>query len=139
MPVRRTKRGELRTEVAGDYDVLICGAIFAGLAAARELAGAVRPNGSRARILMVDRYEVGERQTSACGIPTTWLEALDLMGSHRQAFDELVVTTPYGTSRWPLPWTFSTFDYRELCALLAAQGDAQFETAKVNGRTGHII
>ena len=85
---------------------------------------------------MVDRYEVGERQTSACGIPTAWLEALDLMGSHRQTFGELVVHTPHGTSRWRLPWTFSTFDYRELCGLLADQGDAEFETAKVNGRTG---
>ena len=24
---------------------------------------------------MIDRYEIGERQTSACGIPTVWLEA----------------------------------------------------------------
>ena len=35
--------------------------------------------------------------------------------------------------RWRLPWTFSTFDYPALCALLAAQGDAEFETAKVDG------
>lgn len=139
MPVRRTKRGEERTPLSGDCDVLICGASFAGLAVARELAGATRPDGSPARVLMVDRYEVGERQTSACGIPTRWLEALDLMGAHRQTFGELVVNTPHGTSRWPLPWTFSTFDYRELCALLADQGDAQFETAKVDGRTGHTV
>jgi menaquinone-9 beta-reductase len=33
-----------------------------------------------------------------------------------------------------LPWTFSTFDYRELCALLWEQCDAKFETAKVEGR-----
>ena len=49
MPVRRTKRGSERTELSGDYDVLICGASFAGLAVARELAGAVRPDGSSAR------------------------------------------------------------------------------------------
>ena len=84
---------------------------------------------------MIDRYEIGERQTSACGIPTEWLEAMDLMGSHRQTFRELVVHTPHGTSRWTLPWTFSTFDYRELCSLLREQSDAEFETAKVNGRT----
>jgi menaquinone-9 beta-reductase len=139
MPVRRTKRGDERTPLSGDYDVLICGASFAGLAAARELAGATRPDGSPARVLMIDRYEIGERQTSACGIPTRWLEALDLMGSHRQTFSELVVTTPYGTSRWPLPWTFSTFDYRELCTLLADQSDVEFETAKVDGRTGDTV
>ena len=139
MPTRLTKRGDARTELSGDYDVLICGASFAGLAVARELAGALRPDGSPARVLMVDRYEVGERQTSACGIPTAWLEALDLMGSHRQTFPELVVTTPSGTSRWPLPWTFSTFDYPELCALLRAQSDCEFETAKVDGRTGNTV
>ena len=139
MPRRLTKRGTARTRLSGDYDVLICGASFAGLAVARELSGAVRADGSPARVLMLDRYEIGERQTSACGIPTRWLEALDLMGAHRQTFPELVVTTPYGTSRWPLPWTFSTFDYPELCALLFAQSDCEFETAKVNGRSGHTV
>jgi len=139
MPTRATKRGEDRTPLSGDYDVLICGASFAGLAVARELAGAARDDGSPARVLMIDRYEVGERQTSACGIPTGWLEALDLMGAHRQTFGELVVGTPYGTSRWPLPWTFSTFDYPELCRLLSEQSDCEFETAKVEGRTGHTV
>ena len=139
MPERRTKRGAERTPLGGDYDVLICGASFAGLAVARELAGATTADGSPARVLMVDRYEVGERQTSACGIPTVWLEALGLMGSHRQTFGELVVTTPRGTARWPLPWTFSTFDYPALCELLRAQGDCRFETAKVHGRTGDTV
>ena len=139
MPVRATKRGAQRTPLSGDYDVLICGASFAGLAIARELAGATRADGTPARVLMIDRYEVGERQTSACGVPTGWLEALDLMGAHRQTFSELVIATPHGTTRWPIPWTFSTFDYPELCSLLAAQGDAEFETAKVDGRTGNTV
>jgi flavin-dependent dehydrogenase len=139
MPVRKTKRGEQRTPLGGDYDALICGASFAGLAAARELAGARRPDGSPARVLMIDRYDIGERQTSACGIPTSWLEAMDLMGAHRQTFPELVVTTPHGTARWPLPWTFSTFDYPELCRLLFDQSDCEFETAKADGRTGHTV
>ncbi len=133
MPVRRTTRGPERTPLAGSVDVLICGASFAGLAVARELAG------SRARVLVVDRYEIGERQTSACAAPTGWLEALGLTGSVRQTFEELVIHTPHGTSRYRLPWTFSTFDYRTLCALLAEQGDARFETAKVNGRTGQTV
>ncbi|MGI9094801.1 MAG: NAD(P)/FAD-dependent oxidoreductase [Thermoleophilaceae bacterium] len=139
MPRRLTKRGEDRTPLTDDYDAVICGASFAGLAVARELAGATRPDGSPARILMLDRYEVGERQTSACGIPTTWLEAMGLMGSHRQTFHELVVHTPHTTARWPLPWTFSTFDYGELCRLLFDQSDCEFETAKVGGRTGHTV
>ncbi len=113
--------------------MLICGASFAGLAVARELAG------SGARVLMVDRYEVGERQTSACGIPTSWLEAMDLMGSQKQTFGELVVHTPHTTVRFDLPWTFSTFDYPELCRLLFEQSDCDFETAKVNGRSGNVV
>ncbi len=133
MPIRRTLRGADRTPLAGDHDVLICGASFAGLAVARELAG------SGARVLVVDRYEIGERQTSACGIPTGWLRELGLMGAHRQTFGRLVVHTPHGTSVLELPWTFSTFDYPELCRLLWEQSDAQFEVAKVNGRTGNTV
>jgi menaquinone-9 beta-reductase len=130
MPVRATKRGEERTPIDGDHDVLICGASFAGLAIARELAG------SGADVMIVDRYEIGERQTSACGIPTEWLQRLGLMDCERQRFDTLVMHTPHGDARYQLPWTFSTFDYRELCQLLWEECDARFETAKVNGRTG---
>ena len=130
MPRRETKRGADRTPLSGDYDVLICGASFAGLAVARELAG------SGARTLILDRYEVGERQTSACGIPTSWLRAMGLEESLQQTFGDLVLHTPHGSVRWNLPWTFSTFDYRTLCGLLRAQsaGHAEFETAKVEGR-----
>jgi flavin-dependent dehydrogenase len=114
--------------------VLICGASFAGLAVAREL----RATG--ARVLVLDRYEIGERQTSACAAPTEWLVNLGLERSIRQTFGSLLVHTPRRTARWPLPWTFSTFDYRELCALLWEQaGDAEFETAKVDGRTGNLV
>ena len=133
MPTRATKRGSARTPLTGDCDVLICGASFAGLAVARELSG------SGARVLVIDRYEIGERQTSACGIPTEWLQAMDLMGSHRQTFPDLLVHTAHGTARMKLPWTFSTFDYRELCLLLWEQSDAEFETAKVEGRSGDTV
>jgi flavin-dependent dehydrogenase len=64
---------------------------------------------------------------------------MGLMGSHRQTFGELVVHTPHGTSRFELPWTFSTFDYPSLCQLLFEQSDCSFETAKVEGRTGQVV
>ncbi len=140
MPVRATKRGAERTPLRRDCDVLVCGASFAGLAVAREL----RETG--ARVLVIDRYEIGERQTSACGIPTLWLEAMELEGSLRQTFGELVVHTPWATARWKLPWTFSTFDYRQLCAELweqaqpvAGAGELEFETAKVERREGFVV
>ena len=133
MPIRATKRGAERTRLDRDCDVLICGASFAGLAAARELSE------TGAEVLLIDRYEIGERQTSACGIPTLWLERLDLHGALQQTFGELVIHTPHTTVNYPLPWTFSTFDYRTLCGLLADQGTFTFETAKVNGRTGKTV
>jgi menaquinone-9 beta-reductase len=135
MPVRATKRGAERTPLDGAFDVLICGASFAGLTVAREL----RATG--ARVLVLDRYEIGERQTSACAAPTEWLLNLGLEASIRQTFGSLLVHTPRATARWPLGWTFSTFDYRQLCDLLWEQrGEGTvFETAKVDGRTGHVV
>jgi flavin-dependent dehydrogenase len=134
MPIRATKRGAERTPLPErDADVLVCGASFAGLAVARALAGA------RARVLVLDRYEIGERQTSACAAPTEWLENLGLEASIRQTFERLVVHTPRATATWPLPWRFSTFDYPELCRLLFEQGGARFEIAKVDGRTGDTV
>jgi flavin-dependent dehydrogenase len=132
MPRRTTKRGRERTRLGGDYDVVVCGASFAGLAVARELAGTLGQH--RARVLVLDRYEIGERQTSACAAPTEWLTALGLDGSIQQTFPELVIHTPYDTARYRLPFSFSTFDYRTLCSLLDDQNDADFETATVIGR-----
>jgi flavin-dependent dehydrogenase len=136
MPKRATKRGAQRTALGNQgYAAVVCGASFAGLAVTRELRS------TRARVLVLDRYDIGERQTSACAAPTTWLRNLGLEGSIRQTFGSLVVHTPMAEARWPLPWTFSTFDYRELCAGLWAQrgGGAEFETATVTGRTGTVV
>src|SRR6201986_3348754 len=136
MPVRATKRGAARHPFLpeADADVLICGASFAGLTVARELRSA------GARVLVLDRYEIGERQTSACAAPTEWLRNLGLEASIRQTFGSLVVHTPgVAGGRWPLPFTFSTFDYPELCGLLWEQsGEAEFETAKVEGRVCNV-
>ncbi len=135
MPLRATKRGDARTPLHGEWDVLVCGASFAGLTVARELAR------TDARVLIVDRYEIGERATSACAAPTTWLERLGLTGAVQQTFGELVVHVPGRTFRWPLPFEFSTFDYRRICSLLreGSAGAARFETAKVEGRTGFEV
>src|SRR5690349_18629270 len=137
MPVRATKRGAARVPfpAGADADVLICGASFAGLAVARELRSA------GARVLVVDRYEIGERQTSACAAPTEWLRNMGLQDSIRQTFDSLLVHTPgIVNARWPLPFTFSTFDYPQLCELLWEQsGAAEFETAKVSLRTNSTV
>jgi menaquinone-9 beta-reductase len=136
MPVRATKRGSERTPFGSGarYDVVICGASFAGLAVARELRA------SRARVLVLDRYEIGERQTSACCAPTSWLVNLGLEGAIRQTFEQMVMHTAGASVRWDLPEPFSTFDYRRLCELMWEQcGEATFETAKVDGRSRDVV
>ena len=130
MTVRATARGGERTSLDGARaDVLVCGASFGGLAVARELAA------SGADVLVVDRYEIGERQTSACAIPTPWLDALGLQAAARQELPRMTFTTPHGSVGYRLPWSWTAFDYRELCGELWAQcGAARFVTAKVDGR-----
>jgi digeranylgeranylglycerophospholipid reductase len=133
---RATLRGAERTPLEGAAaraDVLVCGASFAGLAVARELAG------SSADVLVVDRYEIGERATSACAAPTPWLHAMGVERSIRQELPCMGFHTPHGSARFRLPWSWSSFDYRELCLALWEQSDARFEIAKVHGRDGEVV
>src|SRR6476469_11254371 len=134
MTRRATARGDERTSLDGtEADVLVCGASFAGLAVARELAG------SGARVVLLDRYEVGERATSACAAPTDWLHAMGVSDAIRSELPCMRFTTPHGSVRCRLPWSWSAFDYRELCRLLHAQTDARFETAKIDSRTDDVV
>jgi flavin-dependent dehydrogenase len=128
MPTRVKGQGGERSPWGGRRDVLICGASFGGLAVARELAG------SGADVLVIDRYGLGERATSACAIPTDWLQALGMLQVELQRFGELVVHTAGGTTVLDLPYTFSTFNYDEMCERLWRQCDAAFEIATVQGR-----
>jgi flavin-dependent dehydrogenase len=114
-------------------DVLVCGASFAGLAVARELAGSGRD------VLLLDRYEIGERATSACAAPAPWLHALGLTDAIRQELGAMTFSTPHGSVRYEMPWAWAAFDYRQLCELLDAQNDARFETATIKGRTGTTV
>ena len=136
MTRRATLRGAARTSLgAADAraDVLICGASFAGLAVARELAG------TGADVLVVDRYELGERQTSACAAPTPWLHAMGVREAICQELPCMAFHTPNGSTRFRLPWSWSSFDYRTLCHELWEQCDARFEVAKVHGRRGDAV
>ena len=134
MTRRATLRGAERTPIEDTApDVLICGASFAGLAVAGELAG------SGADVLLVDRYEIGERATSACAAPLPWLESLGLTAAVRQVIPCMSFHTPHGSVRYRLPWSWAAFDYRELCELMFERCDARFEIAKVAGRRGTAV
>ena len=111
----------------GDWDAVVVGASFAGLAAAGELAGA-------GRVLVLDRAPVGEGETSACATPLAVLERLQALEVVEQVHREIVFHFPGGRERRYRPlFPFATFDYRRLCELLAARTDATFLEATVEG------
>src|SRR4051812_49730589 len=97
MPTRATKRGADRTPLDLEADVLICGASFAGLAVARELAGA------GAAVLVVDRYEIGGRATSACPAPPPRPDTMGVREAIRQANPGLNLHLPDGAVLHRLP------------------------------------
>jgi flavin-dependent dehydrogenase len=108
-----------------DYDAIVVGASFAGLAVARQLRG---------EVLMLDRNEVGSVQTSACGTPLWVPETLGVSSSVLQVHDRLVIRTPTRTVEYDLSSVpFCTFDYRAFCEGLLAQGRARFLRTSVSG------
>jgi flavin-dependent dehydrogenase len=69
------------------------------------------------------------------------MAAMGVQGAARQELPGMSFTTPGGGRvRYRLPWTWTAFDYRTLCALLWEQcGTARFATAVVRGRTGDTV
>lgn len=110
-----------------EWDAVIVGASFGGLAAALELAGA-------GKVLLIDRAGIGEGQTSACATPLAVLERLGAMEALEQVHEEIVLHLPSGRLRGLRPrYPFATFDYRRLCRLLAERTDVSFLQARVTG------
>jgi flavin-dependent dehydrogenase len=117
---------------ARDYDVVVVGASFAGLAVARQLKGDV---------LLLDRNEVGAVQTSACGTPLWVPETLGVAASVLQVHERLTVRTGSRTITYDLSAVpFCTFDYRAFCRGLLAQCRARFlRTPVIEMREGLVI
>ena len=117
MPVRATKRGAARVPFRRrrcrrpDLRRLVRGPD-------RRARAARRPERA---VLVLDRYEIGERQTSACAAPTEWLRNLGLEASIRQTFDSLLVHTPARRAR-PLAAAVHVLDVRLPPAVRAAVG-----------------
>ncbi len=116
------------------YDVVIGGASFAGLAAARALRG---------RVLLLDRMPIGEGVTSACAAPVRTVLMLGAAASIQQIHHTLVIHTPGGHTEWPLPEPFCTFEYRRFCLDAAADAGVgatvELRQASVQGRDGRRV
>src|SRR5262245_17356150 len=108
-----------------NYDAIVVGASFAGLAVARQLRG---------HVLLLDRNDVGAVQTSACGTPLWVPESLGVAASVPQVHERLNLRTPRRTISFDLSDVpFCTFDYRVFCEGLLAQTRARFLRAAVTG------
>ena len=131
MPRRATKRGDERTPLDGDYDVV-------------DLRRQLRRPRGRARARRLRRAGAADRPLRDRRAPDLGLRGADrwLRGDGRRRLDAPDLRHPRRPHPphavdFRLPWTFSTFDYRQLCGLLYAQCDAEFETATVESRDRH--
>lgn len=106
-----------------DFDVVIVGGSFAGLAVAMQLRGR--------RVLIVDQYPIGSHQMSACGTPLTTTRAVGAAASILEVHPDLVLHTGRRAIRFPLRDPYVTFDYRIFCQAMAAQTDADVWQARV--------
>ncbi len=124
-----------------DYDVVIAGASFAGLAVAQRLgpSQAVRSGTRQRRIAVLDRAPVGDGVTSACAAPVTIVRAMGAADSILQVHDRLVFHTPSSQAVWSLPEAFCTFDYRQFCERAFECAGVDFVQASVIGRSGPIV
>jgi menaquinone-9 beta-reductase len=115
-----------------EYDVIIVGASFAGLAVARRLRG---------RVLLLDRHQVGTVQTSACGTPLWVPHALGVASSVLQVHDRLTVRAGSHVITYDLTSVpFCTFDYRRFCEGLLSQCEVRFlRTPVVSLDEGRIV
>ncbi|MBO0685514.1 MAG: hypothetical protein J2P45_20350, partial [Candidatus Dormibacteraeota bacterium] len=116
-----------------DWDVIVAGASFGGLAAAAALSGS-------GRVLLLDRDPIGSNQTSACAAPLPLLERLGLAVSVEQVHEFGVLHLPDGKGhRFGIRHPFATFDYQRLCHLLYCQTGASFLQATVSGLDGREV
>ena len=104
--------------------MVIAGGSFAGLVLATTMKG---------RLALVEKGEVGDGQTSACGTTLDLVEQLGLEGSIEEVHDEGVMHVRGGVVRFPLPYRFCTFDYRTFCRLLLERFDGDLVRAAVIG------
>lgn len=114
-------------KAVADFDAVVVGASFAGLAAAGQLRGA-------GRVLLVDRQPPGAGETSACGTPLAVLERLDALDALEQIHPTVAINAAGRRIRFRPAHPFATFDYRTLCDLLVSRlGDVEVVTAAFGG------
>lgn len=120
--------------VTPDYDVVIAGASYAGLTAARHLDACGN------RVLVLDEHAIGAVRHSACAVPTRTLADVGALASSVQETWWGVFHTRLNTVRYlsPAPWT--VFDHRVACEALRRQAPhVAFLQARISNFDGQAV
>jgi menaquinone-9 beta-reductase len=113
----------------GEYDAIICGGSFGGLAAAQQIGG---------RVLVIDRLALGAGETSASAVPLACLERLDMTHVIDQVHEEILIHTRRRTQALRF-FPFCTFDYRRFCEDYFARTGAEYVRARIrSARAGRV-
>jgi menaquinone-9 beta-reductase len=112
-----------------EWDAIVCGGSFGGLAAAGQIGG---------RVLVIDRLEIGEGETSASAVPLACLERLDLVHHAQQVHRDIVLHVGDRVHTMRL-FDFATFDYRALCREMFARSGAEFLRARVHSAGEGVV
>lgn len=106
-------------------DVVIVGASFAGLAAARALQGY--------SVVLVDPQPLGAFPKSACALPLTTVRAFGVEDAVLEVHSELVVYVERQVLRVAGGSPHATIDYGRFCRSLAGQSSAALVQAHALG------
>ena len=105
-----------------EFDVIIIGASFAGLAVASKLRG---------NILLIDRFNIGEFQISACGAPYDVVKEIGCEDSVLQVSNIFSFHVNKKRINFYLEKPYCTFDFKKFCQILASRTNALFKIENV--------
>lgn len=115
--------------MAVEYDAIVCGGSFGGLAAAGQIGG---------RVLVIDRLGIGDGETSASAVPLACLENMDMTHVIDQVHEEILIHTRRRSQVLRF-FPFATFDYRRFCVDLHERTGADLVRARITGaRAGRV-
>ncbi len=107
-----------------EYDAVVAGASFAGLSVASRL---------RAKVLLIDKYDIGTFQISACGAPYDVIKGIGCKDSVLQTSNIFSFHVNKKRIDIHLEKPYCTFDFAKLCQTLNSKCDADFLRARVTG------
>ncbi len=115
----------------GQYDAIIVGGSFAGLAVATQLRGR--------RVLLIDQRPIGTHQTSTCAIPLATAQATGTVCATQEEHDYAAVHTGGRDYRYKLNEPYVTVDYYAFCQAMLAQTDAEIWLAKATSYENGVV